>query len=253
MTSRATASPTSSPSSPATGALRSYPTTGKGGWRAPIVYGTGWTGYTKLLTAGTWDGDAISDLVVQTSNGNLYYRKGRGNGTFERSVRIGGGWQVHNLVLPVGDFDGDGLTDLIARRGDGALFLYVGDGQGAFLRGAGRQIGAGWNIFSNILSPGDVTGDGHPDVLGVTTGGTVYLYPGDGRGYWDLPRRTVATGWDQYTALTSTGDFTGDGNNDVLARTKDGLLMVLPGDGTGGFGSPHQVGKGWEIFDSILQ
>ena len=235
-----------------TGALRSYPTTGKGGWRAPIVYGTGWTGYTKLLTAGTWDGDAISDLVVQTSNGNLYYRKGRGNGTFERSVRIGGGWQVHNLVLPVGDFDGDGLTDLIARRGDGALFLYVGDGQGAFLRGAGRQIGAGWNIFSNILSPGDVTGDGHPDVLGVTTGGTVYLYPGDGRGYWNLPRRTVATGWDQYTALTSTGDFTGNGNNDVLARTKDGLLMVLPGDGSGGFGSPHQVGKGWEIFDSIL-
>ncbi len=236
-----------------TGTLRSYPTTGKGGWRAPVKFGTGWTGYAKVLTAGTWDGDAISDLVVQTRNGNLYYRKGNGDGTFARSVRIGSGWQVHDLVFPVGDFDGDGLTDLIARNSLGKLYLYVGDGQGRFLRGYATQIGSGWDVFSNILSPGDVTGDGHSDVLAVAHDGTVYLYPGNGRGYWTLPRRVVATGWDQYTALTSTGDFTGDGNNDVLARTQDGLLMVLPGDGAGGFGSPYQVGKGWEIFDSILQ
>lgn len=236
-----------------TGILRSYPTSGRGGWRAPIRQSGPWTAYAKLLTAGTWDGDAVSDIIAQSAAGTLYLRRGNGDGTFAAPVTIGGGWTVHDLVIPVGDFDGDGLTDLLARRRDGALFLYYGDGQGRFLRPTATQVGAGWDIFSSILSPGDVTGDGNTDVLAVTTDGTVYLYPSNGRGGWTLPRRTVAHGWNQYTALTSTGDFTGDGNNDVLARTRDGLLMVLPGNGSGGFGGPSQVGKGWEIFASILQ
>jgi SpoIID/LytB domain protein len=236
-----------------TGTLRTYPTTGTGGWRAPVKYGTGFDGYAKILTAGTWDGDAISDLVVQTTPGNLYFRKGRGDGTFASSVKIGAGWQVHDLVMPVGDFDGDHLTDLIARSRTGGLFLYRGNGQGRFLSGSSVHIGSGWDIFSDVLSPGDVTGDGFSDVLAVTTGGTAYLYPGNGRGGWILPRRTVGTGWNAYTALTSTGDFTGEGKNDVLARTGDGLLMVLPGSGTGTFGAPVQVGKGWNIFSTILR
>ena len=71
------------------GALRVYPTTGTGAWKTPIRSGSGWTGYAKVLTAGTWDGDPISDVIVQDKAGVLFLRSGNGNGTFAASVRIG--------------------------------------------------------------------------------------------------------------------------------------------------------------------
>jgi stage II sporulation protein D len=233
------------------GAMRVYPSTGSGGWKPAIRTGSGWTGYAKVLTAGTWDDDAISDVIVQDKAGVLYLRSGTGTGTFNRSVKIGAGWSAFDLVLPVGDFDGDGLTDLLARRPDGALFLYPGNGRGGFLSGSVRQVGSGWHPFSAVLSPGDLSGDGIPDVLARDAGGTVYLYRGNGVGGW-LPRTTVATGWQQYTALTAVGDFSGDGRNDVLARTGDGRMWVIPGDGKGALGPRTQVGSGWNIFSTIL-
>ena len=234
------------------GALRVYPTTGTGGWKAVIRSGSGWTGYAKVLTAGTWDDDTISDVIVQDSSGKLFLRSGTGAGTFGTAVQIGAGWSMHDLVFPVGDFDGDGLTDLIARRGDGILFLYSGNGRGGFASGAGRAIGTGWETFSAVFSPGDFDGDGIPDVMARATDGTVYLYRGNGVGGWNLPRTTAATGWQQYTALTSPGDFTGDGKADVLARTADSKLWVVPGDGNGAVGARSLVGNGWNIFSSIL-
>ena len=234
------------------GALRVYPSTGTGGWKTPIRTGSGWTGYAKVLTAGTWDDDPISDVIVQDSSGRLYLRSGNGDGTFAKSVQIGSGWTVHDLVVPVGDFDGDGLTDLIARRTDGVLFLYRGNGAGKFASGGGVQIGKGWNVFTAVLSPGDFDGDGIPDLLARAADGTTYLYRGNGTGGWILPRTTVATGWQQYTALTAIGDFTGDGKNDVLGRTSDGKLWVIPGTGAGGVSARTQVGSGWNIFSRLL-
>ncbi len=234
------------------GALRVYPTTGAGGWKTAVVSGSGWDSYAKVLTAGTWDDDAISDVMVQDTAGGLFLRHGKGNGTFAAPVRIGTGWTVHNLVIPVGDFDGDKFTDVIARRADGALFLYSGTGLGGFVPGTGRQIGSGWNVFDAVFSPGDFDGDGHPDLIGRTPDGAVYLYRGNGVGGWRLPRTTVAAGWEQYTALTSPGDFGGDGRSDVLARSADGRFWLLPGDGRGGVGAAKQVGTGWNMFSTIL-
>ena len=234
------------------GALRVYSGNGKGGWNpTTVAEASGWNAYAKALTAGTWDADTISDVIVQDTAGNLFLRSGTGNGTFAAAKKIGAGWTIHNLVLPVGDFDGDGLTDLIARRAsDGALWLYSGNGTGGFK--GHSTIGGGWNIFTSILSPGDFTGDGHPDVLARTADGTFYLYAGDGTGGWK-PRVKVGSGWDTFTALTSGGDFNGDGKSDVLARTSSGLLYLYPGNGTGGWKPRVVVGNGWQIFSNILR
>jgi stage II sporulation protein D len=235
-----------------TGALRVYPTTGAGGWKPVIRQEPGvWDTYAKVLTAGTWNEDSISDVLYQTSSGDLFLRRGNGNGTFAPGVKVGSGWQVHNKVIPVGDFGGDKLTDLIARRAsDGALFLYSGNGYGGFK--PTRQIGSGWNAFSEVLSPGDFTGDALPDLLAVATEGTLYLYPGNGTGGFK-PRTVIGGGWNAFTAVTAVGDFTGDGRNDVLARRADGSLRVYPGNGAGGFLVSKAVGSGWNIFSAILK
>ena len=235
------------------GALRVYPTSGSGTWRTPVRQGSGWTGYAKVLTAGTWDADTVSDVLVQTTAGGLYLRRGTGDGTFAVPVRIGSGWGMHDLVVPVGDFDGDGNADLMARRAsNGALYLYRGNGQGGFASPASRVIGTGWAGFTAMFSPGDFDGDGAVDLLARTRGGTLYLYRGDGTGSWK-GRRTIGSGWQVFSALTSVGDFDGDGAADVLARDTRGTLWLYAGDGRGSWDLPRRkVGSGWQIFSSLL-
>jgi hypothetical protein len=53
------------------------------------------------------------------------------------------------------------------------------------------------------------------------------------------------------TAILSTGDFNGDGKNDVLARDSGGNLFLYPGNGTSGWLSRSQVGWGWGGFTSL--
>lgn len=40
--------------------------------------------------------------------------------------------------------------------------------------------GTGWQIYNKVITPGDVTGDGRPDLLARTYGGELYLYEGTG-------------------------------------------------------------------------
>ncbi len=97
-----------------------------------------------------------------------------------------------------------------------------------------RTVGAGWNIFPTVLSPGDFDGDGSNDVLGRDSAGGLYLYSGDGSGGWNGPRK-VGTGWNIFTSLVAPGgDFNSDGTNDILARDANGILYLYPGGDGGG-------------------
>ena len=63
-----------------------------------------------------------------------------------------------------------------------------------------RLIARGWNVFSTIISSGDFNGDGKSDLLARGWTGTVWLYPGDGKGGF-LARRAVATGWNIFSPI----------------------------------------------------
>ncbi|MBW5484410.1 DNRLRE domain-containing protein [Streptomyces bambusae] len=110
--------------------------------------------------------------------------------------------------------------------------------------------------------PGDVTGDGSPDILAVDDKGNLRTYAGDPKapyrgdieawmpaatdngkpvpdGYW----KDAATG---KTAIIghSTDWFPGDGLTDLIARMPDGKLYVYPGDGFGRF----DIGRRTELL-----
>ncbi len=94
-------------------------------------------------------------------------------------------------------------------------------------------------------------GDNVPDLLARRGDGTLWLYPGTGRGSVRHGRK-IASGWGIYRDFFSPGDFTGDGRRDVLARDRSGRLFLYRGNGRGGLASRHQVGRGWGSFTQVF-
>ncbi len=151
---------------------------------------------------------------------------------------------------PVPGFDADGEGDVMGRTGGGLLYSYptgVGTVRSAVL------LGGGWNMHRHVVSPGDWTGDGISDVIGVTPAGDVYLYRGDGQGHFAPGRSVIGSGWGSFTDLVAPGDWNGDGHPDLLARKANGQMWLIPGNGSGGFASaPTVIGGGWQMFSELI-
>ena len=168
-----------------------------------------------------WSGDAKPDVLAVHPDGRLLMYRTNGAGAFVpgAGVAIGSGWSGFTAVLAPGDFSGDGKPDLLARTSAGALLMYRGDGDGGFLTGAGEQVGSGWQPFTALLTPGDFSGDGKPDLLARTAEGALLLYRGNGTGgFLTSSGEQVGSGWQSFTALFAGGDFSGDGKPDLIAR-----------------------------------
>jgi FG-GAP-like repeat/Tachylectin len=233
----------------ANGALLMYRGNGTGGFISPYPQiGSGWGSFTALL-ATEWSGDKKTDLLARTSDGGLLMYRGNGRGGFLTGTgeSIGAGWGGFTAILAPGDFSGDGHPDLLARRSDGALLLYRGNGESGF-SGDAQVVGTGWGGFTALLAPGDWNGDGKVDVIARQSDGTLLLYRGNGAAGWITGRgEPIGAGWQNFTALTAGGDFSGDGYPDILARASDGALLLYRGNGSGGFISPYpQIGAGWQ-------
>ena len=150
------------------------------------------------------------------------------------------------------DFTGDGRADLLGVTRGGALVLYRGNGAGGF-SGGGVSIGAGWNMFATVFMPGDFTGDGRADILGVTPGGDLFLYRGNGVGGFTGAGVRIGTGWNMFARVFSPGDYSGDGRAGILGVTPGGDLFLSRGNGAGGFtGAGVRIGTGWNIFATVF-
>lgn len=145
-------------------------------------------------------------------------------------------------------FDADGRGDMLGRSTTGDLYLYRGALR-AF--SSGLRIGTGWNMFTEVVAPGDVTGDGKADILARTSAGALYLYAGSGTG-GVLPGRVIGQGWQQFNTVVGAGDLTGDKRPDLLARRPDGKLFLYAGAGSGRFAPARQVGTGWQMFNLLI-
>ncbi len=170
------------------GSMRMYTGNGAGGWENPggVQIGAGWTGLRTVFSPGDFTGDPHRDIIAVRTDGSMYAYAGNGAGGWitGTGVLVGYGWKSSGAVFSPGDFNSDGKGDVLGVASDGSLKLYTGNGAGGFTNSAGSAIGAGWDPFVALTSPGDWTGDAKPDVLGVRPDGTMYLYRGNGSGGW---------------------------------------------------------------------
>jgi hypothetical protein len=156
------------------------------------------------------------------------------------------------MIRHAQDFDRNGTRDVIARDpGTGNLWLYTGNGSGGF---SGQYVnGSGWNVFSEIVAPGDFNGDGNPDLLAVRPNGAMNIYPGNGAGGFGTSYPQIGAGWNTRDQIISVGDWDGDGRNDLVARERaNGNLWLYSGNGAGGFSSQRVIGSGWGIFTALV-
>jgi serralysin len=222
----------------------------------------------EWVIAGTGDfnNDGNDDILWYN---NLSHQIGRWLG------QDNGGYLIDSVLTDIGDATVLGIGDFDGRNGDDVLLLRTG------------QSGSGVDVLLNglhdpeIFSPrlpedynfagiGDFNGDDHDDLIWRTDDGTIVVqtaHPGfglTGRGFMPNVESSVQVPTDWH--IVGTGDFNGDGYDDILWRHDSGLIGNWLGGLHGVFtinndsliGVPHE----WQVmgtgdydgdgFDDIL-
>jgi GH25 family lysozyme M1 (1,4-beta-N-acetylmuramidase) len=191
----------------------------------------------EVTAVGNFDSEGGNDLISRSQDGKLWFHAGTGQNEFSNQVEIGHGWHIYQDLIGVTDLNSDGQPDLLAIRPDGTLWFYAGTGSiSASSEGyrPGVRIGSGWNIYSELVTPGDYNGDGRADLLGRRPDGTLWFYAGTGsisassEGY--APARQIGRGWDGFRQIVGSPDLGSDGKNDMVAILPDGRVFLYRGD-----------------------
>lgn len=105
----------------------------------------------------------------------------------------------------------------------------------------------GWRGMDLITASHDLTGDQIPDLLARNRAtGTTGLYPGTAQGTFGAATMDTDR-FAEVDQLVATGDLTGDGEADVVARVRDTTeLWVYPGTGRGAFRPRTLLSRDWD-------
>ncbi|MDL5202470.1 VCBS repeat-containing protein [Streptomyces sp. ALI-76-A] len=149
--------------------------------------------------------------------------------------------------MPFGDLSGDRCNDVLVRYSSGALRLYK-PGCGAPVKPSApyTSLGtSGWSQYEVLTSPGDVSGDGRPDLLArATSTGTLYLYKGTSTGKLSA-RVKLYDNWKTYKKIVGAGDLNGDGIGDLLVQDTAHTLYRCCGKGDGTFAARTRLFTNW--------
>jgi hypothetical protein len=211
------------------GNVKLLATGGQVGYRTVGSSPGAWRSMTLLAAVNDVTGDGKGDVLGRIGGGVTRIYRGDGAGHVSRTgIAATTTFKHANKVIAAGDFNGDRRNDVLMRQwSNGGLYLVPGRGAGTF--GKPRLLGMGWSGYSSIAVPGDVTGDGRPDVVGVKKG-VLYVFPnvGGSRIRSAVSRQTVGSA---YNAVVGSGrDISGDGVGDLLVRSRsNGQLGIRTG------------------------
>ena len=185
--------------------------------------------------------DGEKDLaVVDLALSSVSILTGDGTGSFVFLQSFALGSFPRDLVSA--DFNGDTFLDLVVfNGGDASLSLLLGNGDGAFEDQ--QLIATGVTLFT--VQTADLNQDGAQDIISSSLQDknvSVMLGAGDGT----FTTRVFPLGFSG--SQLALDDFNGDDTLDLAVTTQaqntDGALLLLFGDGDGGFGAPQSIPAG---------
>ncbi|MGW1237300.1 FG-GAP-like repeat-containing protein [Streptomyces californicus] len=216
-----------------------------------------------------YDGDGRSDMAVwyDYSEGNDGMRAflAGPDGGFAAPNRAwespkGNFWAEH-MKRVTGDFNGDGTGDVAAfygyDNGRVALLTWLGKGDGTFAPHftSWAVDPDNWTFDAITAQAGDFNGDGRDDIAAWydyrSGDDKLFTFLADSKGGFGAPTpsfaRPATEGWEVARMKFATGDFNGDGRDDigVLDSYIAGSvrLMAFAAEPGGGFAEPV---TGWE-------
>ena len=188
---------------------------------------------------GDFDGDGCDDLLLRHDDNIVTQWLGRKDGSFFSNHAIAtyvlpAGWHV----VGTGDFNGDSRSDILLENDQRIVTEWQGQSDGSFFSNhvvATSVLPAGWHVAGT----GDFNGDRRDDVLLIHDDGTVTEWLGRADGSF-FSNHAIATyvlpsDW----SVKGTGDYNGDGFDDVLLQQDIGIVTNWLGQENGTFFSNH--------------
>ncbi len=182
-----------------------------------------------------FNSDGRSDILFRDSTGAALFFYGTETGGFTPGPTLN--WNPDSAIVGLGDFNGDGREDILF-DGIVARLQTISAGFQPDFEGA-AALPAGWSLAGT----GDFNGDSRTDVLlrNVDGGTTVWLAGAPDATIVDVPDApfvpdpnfSLNPGLDWHIA--GTGDFNGDGLDDILWRSDNGTVVDLLGQSNGAF------------------
>ncbi len=192
-----------------------------------------WSGTspTSVVLAGDVDADGRSDVILGDATAGFQVLRSAGAAALPVED-----WsaEVPGTLNAAGDFDGDGLTDIMRHAGDFEVLLSTGSASGGF---AAPDV---WSMDTagDFIAAADVDSDGMDDLVNWANVGSesrIDVGLSNGAAFDASTRWLTAEPLDPNGTLdlAGTGDFDGDGMEDLLGLDSgSGCLMVLRSTGS---------------------
>ncbi|WP_186767982.1 FG-GAP-like repeat-containing protein [Streptomyces qinzhouensis] len=205
----------------------------------PIGWQYTWADVTQLAAVPADNGDGKpDDIYAVTASGELWFMKSIVTGAYEPAEPLASGWTNKRLL-------GGGLVDgrqslWVRDNATGELARYTGTtdakpGSPASVKSVAATTGWTDATRQTVVSAGDVTGDGFPDLWSIDKDSfrSIRFHAGTAAGGFATAQ--------MIRSFRPKNDFNGDGHSDLVAVTHTNVLRLYPGNDSGTIATTSSV------------